>query len=107
MECAIANCAVDRGWVLLPTNDQGYWQPSTRDTNDVEFRLHEGAMLAGTRQWSPNAGAGTTAGREDVLELVDRYRLRWRDFSAFPGTENGVFRVLAVPVSGRAAPARG
>jgi hypothetical protein len=96
IERLIAAGVVNRGWCLFITNDQGYWNPSSRATIDSAFRLHHGRVLAGALSWSSTAGAGTTVGRDTVLELTGRYQLAWTDFSAVAEAPGGSFRSLAV-----------
>lgn len=100
LEKLIAAGAVDRGVLLFVTNDQVYWSPSSRDTVDGAFRLHEGRDLAGTLGWASRAGSGTTAKRDIPLALTGRYRLAWSDYSVVSDGPGGKFRVLAVPVGG-------
>ncbi len=92
-----------RGWsgyVVVLSNDPSYWQPCVhaRQTNADSFRLSEGTLLSGQRDWGPRTGAGTLRGREKPIALRGKYTLRWQNFSSVeqPPTE---FRSLVVPVS--------
>lgn len=84
------------------TNDGSYWNAPShgRDTNAHAFRIHEGTVLAGSRAWGPLTGAGSSKGREAVLDLAGEYRPSWQDYSVLPG-RNGAFRALLVPVPAR------
>ena len=86
------------GFVIALTNDAAYWRQKThgRPTNADAFRIHEGAVVSGWRQWGPNTG-GTKLGRDD-LELRGSYKMAWRDFAQVPGA-SGQFRALTVHVS--------
>ena len=87
------------GYAVLLTNDSSYWKgPTTRDTVDAAFRIHEGRTIAGESAWAERASLGTMKGREPPIRLQGSYRLRWRDFSMFTGKSYGQFRYLAVPV---------
>lgn len=87
------------GAVVCLANDSSYWNTPShgRETNAHAFRIHEGTVLAGSRAWGLLTGAGSSKGREAVLELAGEYRVSWRDYSAQPG-RNGAFRTLVVPV---------
>jgi hypothetical protein len=49
---------------------------------DAAFDIAEARELAGMLQWAARAGAGTTRGRNEPLQLMGRYPLAWRDYSA-------------------------
>ena len=87
----------DRGAVVALTNDPLYWTAGTEDTADADFRLHEGRLLSGDLAWGPNAGSGTTKGREQPLRLVGAYRCHWLPYSQLPG-QHGEFRYLCLAV---------
>ena len=78
LEKMIADGYADEGVAIVLSNDRGYWRPGTKaDPIDACFRLHEGRTLAGTLQWAPHAGAGTTRSRLDPLPLRGAYRCQW------------------------------
>ena len=52
----------------------------------------------GVRRWKPGAGAGTTAGRQQALELRGAYRIAWKDYQ--PTAEGKPFRYAVVEVGG-------
>lgn len=87
------------GALVCMTNDPGYWHPPANKyaTNAEAFRIHEGAVLSGVREWGPLTGAGSSKGREAPLELAGEYHLTWHDYSHLPG-HGGEFRTLVVPV---------
>ena len=89
------------GAVIVLTNDSSYWRPpKANDTsNAVAFRLCEGSVLEGLRQWGPRTGAGTRKGREPALHLVGRYELHWRAYSCLPGGPAGELRQLVIPIA--------
>lgn len=83
VEKLVASGFADAGWIIALTNDSGYWRPgSKRDPIDAMFRIHEGAQLAGSMQWSALAGPGTTRGRDEPLVLENVYSCGWRDYSS-------------------------
>jgi hypothetical protein len=99
VEAIVADGYADYGCVLALSNDPSYWQPSSRvDSIDTAFRLHEGRVLAGTLNWAPHAGTGTTKGRDTPLRLVGQYPCRWRDYSrvSLPDGRTSVFRYLLI-----------
>lgn len=101
VESFLATGVADEGWVIAMSNDPAYWQPGRKqDAVDARFRLHEGRILEGELDWGPAAGAGTTRGRENALELAGRYRCTWRDFASVVdlGGQPVQWRYLAIGV---------
>jgi hypothetical protein len=99
VERIVADAIADRGFVVVLTNDAGYWNQGTKvGSIDAAFRLHEGNRLAGTRAWATDAGAGTTQGRIEPIELVHEHVVGWRDFSQIDSGPAGRFRYLALQV---------
>ena len=87
------------GYAVLLTNDSLYWSaPRSRTTVDSNFRIHEGRAVSGELAWAPHAGTGTVKDRESPIEIQGSYRLRWQEYSNFPGKSRGRFRYLAVSV---------
>ncbi|MBN1174981.1 MAG: hypothetical protein JXA67_22675 [Micromonosporaceae bacterium] len=101
VETLVADGYADDGYVLVLSNDAGYWRPGTR-TNliDAAFRLHEGRTLDGILSWAAHAGAGTTRNRTTPLRLRGRYECQWRDYSVVTATDGRLskFRYLLLPV---------
>ena len=78
-----------------------YWEVPAggrRETNDSQFRLHEGRKIGGLLDWSTQASPGTKKGRETPIELNRSYELNWRDYSTVPQKRNNRFRFLSVYV---------
>jgi hypothetical protein len=88
------------GLVLVLTNDKSYWNSPGHDraTNAEAFRLFEGNVHTGVRDWGPLTGAGSRRNREEPISLRGSYTLNWRDFSDLGG-RNGKFRLLVVDVA--------
>ena len=87
------------GVAILLTNDSSYWRPTKRPaTADADFRLEEGRKLTGSLAWSRRAGAGTTKGREEPIEIDGSYDLSWRVYSKPASTSYGEFWFLVVYV---------
>ena len=87
------------GYGVLLTNDSSYWKvPTHRNPVDADFRIHEGRAVSGTLAWAGSAGTGTIRARESPIHLRGTYRLRWQEYSSFPGNSYGNFRYLAVSV---------
>lgn len=85
------------GFAVFLTNDQSYWQPSSRDGNvDHAFRMHESAELAGELGWAKHASAGTTKGRTAALSLRGSYGLAWQEYSTVSDGKGGLFRMITV-----------
>ena len=87
----------NRGFVVVLTNAHLFWNPGRKDTADADFRLHEGRFLSGELAWGPNAGPGTTKGREQALRLVGDYCCHWLPYSKLAG-QYGEFRYLCLGV---------
>ena len=86
-------------YAVLLTNDSSYWKaPTHRDTVDADFRVHEGRAVSGALAWAARASSGTVGGRESPIQIRGSHRLRWREYSNFPGKSYGSFRYLAVSV---------
>ena len=86
-------------YAVLLTNDSSYWKvPTHRDTVDADFRVHEGRAVSGALAWAARASSGTVGGRKSPIQIRGSYRLRWREYSNFPGKSYGSFRYLAVSV---------
>ena len=97
MRSKLAQCKA--GYAVLLTNDSSYWNvPTQRDTVDADFRVHEGLAVSGALAWAASAGPGTVRGRESPIQIRGSYRLRWHEYSSFPGKSYGSFRYLAVSV---------
>jgi hypothetical protein len=88
------------GFVVLLTNDAGYWQPAKhqRATASDQFRLHDNAILKGSLQWAEHASIGTRRKREQPLRLSNEYHLHWHDYANVAETNAGQFRYLLLPV---------
>lgn len=100
LEHLTATGQIDRGYVIVLTNDPQYWRGSKKlDSIDAAFKLTEGLTLSGKLAWGARAGAGTTKGREEALRLAGNYSLSWQDYSNLDA-RNGEFRVLIIPVTG-------
>jgi hypothetical protein len=82
------------GLAIMLTNEPRLWTAPTkrrRPTNDLAFRIHEGARLSGTLDW----GNGYAANQR---ELSGSYEARWQDFSNLDERPGGRFRWLVMPV---------
>jgi len=91
--------AASAGCALLLTNDHLYWTPSARPlVADEAFHLHDGCTRAGRLAWTAKAGPGTTAGREEPVDLVGTYRPSWADYACLSAEGAGTFRYLLLTV---------
>jgi hypothetical protein len=98
VERVVAEAQAERGFVILHTNDAGYWREGKDGTADAMFRMFDGRTLAGGElQWGPKASAGTIKGREKAISLTRDYLFGWREYSKFQ-MKNGEFRYLMVEV---------
>jgi hypothetical protein len=99
VERLVSQQVADVGYVVVLANDAGYWNVATKPASvDAAFRLHEGARLVGARAWSREAGAGTTRGRVEPIELVHEHVVGWHNYSRVDSGPAGQFRYLAFEV---------
>lgn len=77
----LAHDNADDGLTIVLSNDPGYWNRSTRDTIDRDFRLHDGGRLHGELRWAERAGSGTTRGRQAPLAVRHPHDVEWLDYS--------------------------
>ena len=94
---------VQTGLAVLITNDPLYWgepSPDWQETNDAQFRLHEGRTIKGKMEWSKRAGAGTTKGRRSPIVLTGSYCLQWQDYADVGDGRYRRFRYLAIQIGG-------
>ena len=107
LERVVAERNARGGFAVLLTNHPYYWERPTRSWRtaiDAAFRLHEGRTIVGELNWSERAGAGTTRGREDPINIIGSYDLHWRDYSRLGGSSNQRFRYLAVSIGNERYP---
>jgi len=88
------------GYAVLLTNASALWEtPGRANSNDIQFRIHQGRTLEGQLSWSEGTGAGSMRSREAAIVLSGRYRMEWQDYSNPGCGKNGAFRYLAVEVA--------
>jgi len=59
------------GFAVFLTNDKLYWEETSCEGFDDEFKIHEGRKLHGKLRWK----AGTVKGREEAIKLKGKYTL--------------------------------
>lgn len=97
---------ISHGFAVLLTNESGLWrEPIRKNSADAEFRIHEGALLAGRRRWGDAAGLGTQTGRPS-LHLSGSYIARWQDYSSAIEIPHGTFRYLLWPTDAASPPTK-
>lgn len=102
VEKLLADGYCDDGWVIVLSNDPGYWRPGTKPSPiDEAFRLHEGRIIQGPLAWSPIAGAGTTRNRDVPLALVGSHTCAWQPYSIVQRHDGRAceLRYLAFPIA--------
>lgn len=86
------------GFAILLTNARSLWEYprrlNARRTNDANFLLYEGREVNGKLAWQRQGRPVD----ENSIHLSGCYRMRWRDYSDFPGEKYGKFRYLSVSV---------
>lgn len=91
---------VKEAYVIIMTNDSGYWRKSKRsDTddppNDEEFRIHEGGVISGERHWKVKAGVGSTKDRKKPIIFKNSYQINWKDYQP---AENCLFKYVLLKI---------
>lgn len=105
LERAIEQKFIEKGCLLVLTNDSSFWLPGQQQgVIDADFHVHDGRTLAGTLRWSERAGAGTTKKRDTPLVFAGSYSLEWGPYSRVEGERFGEFRSLIVEVNTPASP---
>lgn len=80
-----SNYPVVEAYVIMMTNDSGYWNKSKKSGTlnppiDDEFRIHEGNIISGSRNWKENASVGTKKNRERPIHLTNEYKINWETY---------------------------
>lgn len=94
----------NKGYAVLLTNDNSYWiPPLQKNTQDIKFRLHEGAVLKGELGWSNNPSPNTIKGRERPIILNNEYVAKWNLYSNLSNLvkKYGEFKYLYFTVSSK------
>lgn len=105
LERAIEQKFIEKGYLIVVTNDSSFWTPGQRDdVIDADFHVHGGRILEGTLTWSERAGAGTTKKRDTPLVFAGSYSLEWGPYSRIEDERFGEFRSLIVEVNTPASP---
>lgn len=87
-------------YALFLTNESSYWtQLRSNSVIDRDFRIHDGIVLHGDLGWAREAGAGTTKGRTESINITGEYPLQWRDYSTIGSNRHGEFKYLLVHVA--------
>ncbi len=89
------------GYVVMLTNDNLYWDKSTRGVNSEAFFIHEGRTLKKDfkMKWHLKTGEGTSKGRTDPHILNNDYHIHWRPYSEISGpTKKNTFKYLLLKV---------
>ena len=74
---------IKKAYSILLTNDQNYWEipgPRKRERNDEEFRIHEGTVIHGEKNWKSGTGSSTKKYREEPIILRGTYTIKWNDY---------------------------
>jgi len=100
LENAIGSGQINRGYFVILTNDPSLWSASSRTgTADEQFKIHQGQVISGIKDWGQTAGEGTRKGRESAISLSSDYVCNWNAYSVFPGERNGTFQSMVIPVT--------
>ena len=99
VERMVAEGEVSNGAVLVISNDSSYWKRPghSRATGAADFRLYDGDVITGPRQWGLQS-AGTAKYRPERLDVKGHYRLNWKDYSEPSTAPHGMFRWLCLDI---------
>lgn len=85
MECIVSSDKypeVKIAYAIFLTNDDKYWKsPKFPNTNDAQFRIHEGNILHGSLEWASKTGLGTKKKRENPIQLKNYYEINWSSYT--------------------------
>ena len=86
------------GYAIMLTNDPSYWEiPTNQDSDDSDFRIHEGRVLQGEPKWKHTPSFKDKKERK-VLVLNGSYSIKWHIFSRIQNEKNGIFKYLVTEV---------
>ncbi|MCU6796824.1 hypothetical protein OB236_32335 [Paenibacillus sp. WQ 127069] len=88
-----------KGYALLITNDQLYWQiPKKHNSVDAAFHVYDGNTVCGICSWKDVASSGTILGREEPIHFSGSYQLRWQPYLSLGSNKNECFQALLIEV---------
>src|SRR4051794_36762747 len=97
LERLVREGLADEGCVVVVSNNRAIWGAPGEGPETLwdAFRLTDGAVLTGLRDWRETDKKWPGP----PIELSGRYELRWRPYAILPGTRGArEFRCLLVPV---------
>ncbi|WP_034601044.1 hypothetical protein [Clostridiisalibacter paucivorans] len=87
------------GYAVMLTNDPSYWNGSIRkNTCCAAFDIGNDKKISGVLKWAERTSTGTMKNREEALDLLSEYKMKWYEYSYFDEKRNGTFKYLAVKV---------
>ncbi|SHN10512.1 hypothetical protein SAMN05216179_1910 [Gracilibacillus kekensis] len=94
LEKVTSGLSEHKGYAIIITNDQAYWNPGKKmNPVDKAFHIHNGAEITGTLSWGEEASEGTRKNREADLFLNQSYRPSWRPYLSLDVEKNGEVQV--------------
>lgn len=77
---------IAEAYAIMLTNDSAYWRDTrranaTKQPNDMAFRIYDGAVISGKREWNEAASKGTVQGHERPICFSGTYHMAWQDCS--------------------------
>ena len=88
------------GYTILLTNYISYLNaPRKKDCVYRDFSLEEGITKSGSLKWAESTGKGTKKGKEEPIELKDKYVMKWEKYSEINETSAGTFWFLINRIS--------
>ncbi len=99
LESVVSASGASSGVAILLSNEPIYWgQPRRPDTQDAEFRIHEGRVVEGDLGWTGKPAEGTNRRRKERIRILGRYTCKWSDYSKIGDGRFGQFRYLSIEV---------
>lgn len=88
------------GYTIMITNDSSYWKGNIKlNTCCAEFDIAENKEIKGLLKWAEHTSIGTKKNREDDLNLLGKYKIKWNKYSYFNEKKNANFKYVLVKVS--------
>ncbi|WCK55141.1 hypothetical protein PP175_03905 [Aneurinibacillus sp. Ricciae_BoGa-3] len=100
IEHTVRECEQTIGYVIMLTNDNGYWREwKEGETKDRDFRIQHGRLLTGVLRWKEDTAPSTINKHGESLTISGRYHLGWKDYSNLSNVNHGLFKYLLIEVN--------
>jgi hypothetical protein len=94
LECLKEEKKIDRGYVVLLTNDRLYWFRPMKKTHDRELLIYDGRVVEGPTRLKWNGRSPRE--RKKPIEIGGKYLCDWQEWSIIDGKR---FKYLLLEIS--------